>query len=106
VEIKNEFSNIHLTRGILKLQEATGHTRGDTVKIYQSYLNSYLEQDDAFDKVFFVSNALADQHDHAFSTYYQQLRPLFRSRYAEFTDYSPDSLTALPKAIDILHEII
>lgn len=104
--IKNEFSNIHFTRWILKLQEATGKSRKETGDLYQSYLDKYLEQKDAFDQVFFVSNALPNQHDHAFSSYYQHLRPLLRDRYDNFTDYSPDSLTYLPKPTEILHEII
>jgi peptidoglycan hydrolase-like protein with peptidoglycan-binding domain len=81
LELKNEFSNIHFTKGLINLQTDTGKSWDDTIAQFQSYLNEYNNLNDHFDEVFFVSNKLAGTTDAAFQSFNGELRDLMKQRY-------------------------
>lgn len=96
--IQHEASNIHLFSGLLYYKYLYPQkTRRAIKNMYQRHINSFSEQHDIFDYVYFVSNAQLNSNDPAFSVLHDKLRQMMKWRYdRHFEDYSPDQYDWLP----------
>lgn len=78
--LENEYSNIHFINWILWVHEKQQLPRSHSISTYQKYINAYTQQNDYFDKVFFVWNWTLNQ-DPAFSYYNHDFYKILQRRY-------------------------